>query len=81
MKISLKPNNAKKRPEKGQTDKARIKAKLYLRYCHSFCHKKYLNYKDIKKIFFKIKIKSCLALYWDTDLPLHFTVCEIAQFG
>jgi len=24
---------------------------------------------EYKKIFFKIKIKSCLALYWSTDLP------------
>jgi len=34
-----------------------------------FCHKKYLNYKNIKKNFFKIKSKSCLALYCSTDLP------------
>jgi len=29
----------------------------------------------------EIKIKSCLALYWSTELPRLFMVCEIAQFG
>jgi len=39
--FNKKPNNAKKRPEKGQTDclKANKKDKLYLRYCHSFVTK------------------------------------------
>jgi len=58
--FNKKPNNAKKRPEKGQT--------LFV-VLPSFVTKKYLNYKNIKKIFFKIKTKSCLALYWSTDLP------------
>jgi len=49
--------------------KGQKKAKLYLRYCHSFVTKKYQNYTNIKKIFFEIKIKSCLALYWSTGLP------------
>jgi len=39
--FNKKPNNAKKRAAKGQTDclKARKKAKLYLRYCHCFVTK------------------------------------------
>jgi len=61
--FNKKPNNAKKRPEKFQTSFAVLPL---------FCHKRHLNDKNIKKIFFKIEIKSCLALYWSTDLSLTF---------
>jgi len=67
--FNKKPNNAKKRAAKGQTDclKARKKAKLYLRYCHCFVTK-ISKLQEYQKKIFKIKIKSCLALYWSTDL-------------
>ena len=80
--FNKKPNNAKKRPKKGQTDcsKARKKAKLYLRYCHSFVTKT-SKLQEYQKFFFDVKIKSCLALFWSTDLPWLFMVCEIPHFG
>ena len=54
--FNKKPNSAKKRPENGQTDclKARKKPN-YLRNYHAFVTKKYLNYKNYKKNYFKLR--------------------------
>jgi len=72
MKIPKKTTNAKKRPEKSQT---------LFPVLPFLCHKKHLNYMNIKKFSFEIKIKSCLPLYCNTDLPWLFIVCQTARFG
>jgi len=71
MKISVKSQTM---PERGreranQLLKGQKKATFYLRYCHSFVTKNIKLQESQKKKFFKIKIKSCLALYWSTDHP------------
>jgi len=54
--FNKKPNSAKKRREKGQTDclKARKKAKLYLRYYHAFVTK-YIQITRISKKYLKLR--------------------------
>jgi len=67
-----KTTNAKKRPEKSQT---------LFPVLPFLCHKKHLNYMNIKIFSFESNIKSCLPLCWNTDLPWLFMVCQIARFG
>jgi len=76
--FNQKPNTAKKRPEKGQTDcvKVRKKAKLFVVLLF-LCHKEISKLEEYRK---KISSKSrllCLALSWSSLLM----VCEIAHFG
>jgi len=70
MKISVKSQKMLKRGQKkaNRLFKCQKKAKFYLWYCHSFVTKT-SKLKISKNIFFEIKINSCLALYWSTDLP------------
>jgi len=82
MKISMKSQTMLKRPEKDQTDC--LKAKNNPNFVCGIAiplSQKNVIYKDIKNIFFQIRIKSRLALYWSTDLPWLFVVCEITHFG
>jgi len=64
------PNDAKKMPEKSQTNclKARKKPN-FIRGIAIPLSQKHINYKHIKNFFFEIKVKSCLALYRSSDLP------------
>jgi len=62
--FNKKPNNAEKRPEKGQTDCLKARKKTNFICCIANpLSQKLLLYKNIKKNFSEIKIKSFLALY------------------
>jgi len=80
--FNKKPNNAKKRPEQDQSDCLKSRKKpIFICGIAIVLSQKISKLREYQKHFFKIKFKSCLALYWSTDLPCLFMICEFAQFG
>jgi len=68
--FNKKPNNAKKRPKKGQTDCLKVRKKPnFICSIAIPLSQKTSKLQEYQIFFFEIKIKSCLSLYWNTDLP------------
>ena len=81
-KLNIKPNNAKKRPEKDQTDCLKASKSQTLRYCYTFVTKKHLNYKKMIRNFLRnsdsVLLRFVLELIM---LRWLFMVCKIVHFG
>ena len=83
MKISIKSQTMQKRGQKkGQTDCLKVRKKPnFICSIAIPLSQKTSKLQEYQNFFFEIKIKSCLSLYWNTDLPWLFMVREIAHFG